>query len=393
MSNLNNADIEKNIRHLHFIGAAYVDGYLWTNALEWNGYYKIDIENGKTEFLGLFEYADILADKLFYQVLAYEKYVFFIPWFSDYLVKLNTETLETKYWRLPESITPEIAKFRAAHIYKRKIIMFPMLGDIICTFDIEKEQFICDTKWTTGKSCKKIDGDFLQGYQVNDKLYLPTCLRNTVFKYEISNTSHEVVEFSEDEKGILSIEQYSEKELLVLTGKGNIWKYNIINGEKQLFYEYKGKTENPYAYIVRNRNTIYLFPAKEKNIVRLADGTEDVILYPLGWKTEYIDFLPLFGGYYKTEDSVWIYPIQGNMICQLDINSNLLKGYELYDDYLNREKEMGKFINAGYPVGPILYENKMYMNTFVGILQRKKKVKASFYKENGLKIWRVTTRR
>ena len=71
---------EKNGRMpLHFLDAAYINGYFWVSALEWNGYYKVNLETGKAEFLGTFENADLMADKLFNQVLAYKEFVFFIP--------------------------------------------------------------------------------------------------------------------------------------------------------------------------------------------------------------------------------------------------------------------------------------------------------------------------
>ena len=89
MFHIGNTDMLRNAKPMHFIGGAIVDGYLWTNSLEWNGYYKLNIETGYAEFLGLFNYADSFADKLFSQVLAYQKFVFFIPWFFDYLVRLE----------------------------------------------------------------------------------------------------------------------------------------------------------------------------------------------------------------------------------------------------------------------------------------------------------------
>ena len=113
---------EKNGRiPLHFLDAAYINGYFWVSALEWNGYYKVNIETGKAELIGAFENVDLMADKLFNQVLAYGKFVFFIPWFSNYLVKLNTENLEVMYYKLPNFIIKEIAKFRVAVIYEKRI--------------------------------------------------------------------------------------------------------------------------------------------------------------------------------------------------------------------------------------------------------------------------------
>lgn len=395
MQKMQKGNGKKDTRPLHFINAVSINGYLWTNALEWNGYYKVNGETGKAEFLGLFEHADIFADKLFYQVLAYQKYVFFIPWFSDYLVRLDIENLNTKYWRLPQSIISKVAKFRAAYILNGKIFMFPMYGDVMCFFDIEKEGFSCDTKWTNGEDLKKVNGDFLQGCLIKDKLYLPTCLRNSIFKYEINGEQHENILFPQEEKGVLNIEKYSEKEVLVLTWKGNVWKYNLMDGEREVFYEYKGEVEMPYFKIIKSRDSVYLFPAKEKSITRLKNKKEDVLFYPKGWEVSdsntSLDIL--FCEYYKNKNYVYLYPILGNMLLQLDTENNMLKGVEIYDDFITRKKEIKIFIKNGYPFIKVLNEDKIAIDTLVRILEKREKLEKTIHEEIGSRIWKEISRR
>lgn len=109
---------------IHFVNMVYLGEYFWFSAMEWNGCYRLNIKTGKNEFIGVFDYSDVWCDRMFNQVLNYQDSIFFIPWFSNYLVCLNTETLKTKYWRLPEKIISEVAKFRTAVIYNGNIYMF-----------------------------------------------------------------------------------------------------------------------------------------------------------------------------------------------------------------------------------------------------------------------------
>lgn len=361
MSNLNNADIEKNIRHLHFIGAAYVDGYLWTNALEWNGYYKIDIGNGKTEFLGLFEYADILAYKLFNQVLAYKKYVFFIPWFSDYLVRLNTKTLELKYWRLPAHIVPEIAKFRAANLHNDKIFMFPHCGDDICIFDIKKEEFQCDKTWV-GEFLKYVEGNkkdkFIQGIQKGSWVLLPNLSGSFFMKYNLDNYEHEMILFPKSEKKILDITEYKNSEFLILTERGNVWKWNADLNDKEIIYRYDGEIECPYRHVFSKESDFYLIPANEKNIKICRQNKSSIIFCPQLWETQDIGIgIGIFNGYLRVEDNILIYPCRGNMLLKIELETEVISGKRIWDDIECRKKDMIQYVKT-HNIKRLLYETK-----------------------------------
>lgn len=389
MSNLNDADIEKNIRYLHFIGAAYVDGYLWTNALEWNGYYKIDIENGKTEFLGLFEYAGILADKLFNQVLAYKKYVFFIPWFSDYLVRLNTKTLELKYWKLPDHIIPEIAKFRAANLHNDKIFMFPHCGDDICIFDIKKEEFQCDKTWV-GEFLKYVEGNkkdkFIQGIQKGPLVFLPSLSGSFFMKYNLDSYEQEMILFPKSEKKILDITEYKNSEFLILTEKGNVWKWNPDLNDKEIIYRYDGEIECPYRHVFSKKSDFCLIPANEKNIKVLSEGREEAVLYPCGWKLKYKNVWldSIFNGYFRQKDKIILYPCKGNMLLKVDVQQRMLLGIVVSEEKRDREKAIGCALSK---TREIVYESGADVSLILNVLTDVKRDNTNVARMDGSQIW------
>lgn len=390
--------VGQDTKYLHFIGAVYLDGFLWTNALEWNGYYKVDIKTGKAVFLGLFDYADILADKLFYQVLNYDKFVFFIPWFSNYLVRLDTITLETKYWKLPEIIEVEIAKFRAAHIYGKKIFMFPHVGNSICVFDIEKELFECDEKVVKEISQFEkgnIKDRFLQGCQKEEVVYLPHFSSSLVLKYNLIDYKCEVILFPKEEKNIVYIAEVDNK-LIILTGIGNIWEYCMDNHCRRLIYQYDGEKYYPYRCVVPVKDSLYLMPAREKHMKVLKNGGEDIIPYPFGWELKYInvDIESVFDGHFIDESRILFYPCQGNMLLSLGVEQALLQGVEVCENPENREKAM-----VGHTVlfdikGNILKESRVDLGLFLNVFTEKR------YKSNhinnlemyGKQIWNTTKR-
>ena len=350
---------EKNGRiPLHFLDAAYINGYFWVSALEWNGYYKVNMETGKAEFLGTFENADLIADKLFDQVLAYEESVFFIPWFSNYLVKLNIKNLETIYYKLPDSMLIEMAKFRVAVIYEKKIFMFPHLSDNICIFDIEKESFSCDKEWS--KEFLKFESfnakdRFVQGCRINEQIYLANLSGNFIMRYNLNNYQYETIIFPEDEKKIVDIVAFREDKLIILTWIGNVWSYDIQTRSIKLIYKYWGKVEFPYRHVVLHQDRILLIPAFEKNIVSVDKEKENILAYPDEWEMQYINvgIESIFNRYYKMGNKIILYPCLGNMILKIDVRKNKISGVKIEGkNNINLRSFLSRIDNKIYRDGP-----------------------------------------
>lgn len=372
-----------------------MNGYLWVSALEWNGYYKVNIENGEAEFLGLFEKADVLADKLFNQVLAYGKYVFFIPWFSNYLIRLDTETLNTKYWELPSNIVVEIAKFRAANIYDGKIFMFPHCGNDICIFDIEAEEFECNRNWLDEflKNVKWNKEDkFVQGCQRNEIVWLPSLAGSFMMEYNLNNREYEIISFPECEKKIVDIVEYGKNELLILTVIGNVWKYNIDNGNKELIYKYDGKVKEPYRHVMSINNALYLFPSKEENINVIIGKKKEIVQYPPEWKLQYINvgIETIISGYFTGEESIILYPCLGNMLLEIDLIKENISGKMIYEgDDIYRRKEILRYIKFADITEKIIDEINMDFRLFLDVIienEQKNGVK-KYLKRKNIKIW------
>ena len=365
----------KKNRVLHFIGAVLIDGYLWTSALEWNGYYRVDIETGDAEFLGLFEYADVLADKMFYQILSYGKYIFFVPWFSDYLVRLDTKTLEAKYWKLPEGIVVEKAKFRAANLYNGQIFMFPHLGDDVCIFHIEEERFECDKKWVNDYLALEMENKenrFLQGCEKDKAVYLPNFGGSIMMKYDMERYVSEMIVFHKEEKKVVDVIEYGERELLVLTGTGNIWKYNIDSMHKKLIYRHERDNDFPYIHILLIKDILYLIPTKLEEIQELTWKTRNKVPCPIGWKLRYIEvgIDNVFQGYLVEKEHFWLYPCKGNMLLNMKKGQLYLSGVEIFDDSPNRYKAIKRYLKDKRIDGMIMESRvdlELYLNGFVDV--------------------------
>ena len=150
---------------------------------------------------------------------------------------MDTDNLNTKYWELPSSIVVEVAKFRAANIYDKKIFMFPHCGNDICIFDIEKEEFECNRIWLDEflENVKWNKEDkFLQGYQKNEMVWLPNLSGGFIMKFNLMNYEYEIILFPENEKRIVDIVEDKKNNLLILTEIGNVWEYGIDDGHKEL---------------------------------------------------------------------------------------------------------------------------------------------------------------
>lgn len=326
---------EKNVKMpLHFLDAAYIDGYFWVNALEWNAYYRVNVETGYAEFLGRFKNAEPWSNKLFNQILDYGEYVFFIPWFSNYLVRLDTKNLETKYYKLPSSIIPEIAKFRVAVIYENKIYMFPHISDNICIFDIKEEVFMCDKNWAEEFSkfeTKDIKDRFVQGCKVKEYFFGANFSGNFLMKYNMISKDYEMIFFPKNEEKIIDVVLFDNNKLLILTWAGNVWSYHISNGNKKLIYKYDGDIEFPFIHVIARQEYFLLIPALEEKIVSFNKNKKDCILYPTNWKKQYINvgIECVFCGYYEMENTILLYPCLGNMLLELDVSKKTLRTIRL----------------------------------------------------------------
>lgn len=316
-------------KQLHFLNAVCINEELWFSALEWNGYYKMNINTGSIKFLGKFEYANFFSNRLFYRILTYQQYIFFVPWFFNYLVRLDTVTLETKYWKVPPEIEKEIAKFRAAYIYQEQIVMFPMFGNAICIFDIKTSIFNCDSSWKQKEW--KINGDFIQGCQLEDDMYVSTLTNGFILKYNVINKNHNLIEFPKIKKGIVKTIVYNSRELLLLSWIGDVWKYNVVSGESKVLYKYNGNRDCPYSNLVVYKKKIYLFPAHEEKIQVLLNENKYVLSYPIGWKVTInangIDWRII--DYGIENNSILLYPANGNMLIILNTETDELQGIKL----------------------------------------------------------------
>ncbi len=380
---------------LHFLGAAYINGFFWTSALEWNGYYRLNAETGAVEFLGLFDHADVWADKLYYQVIAYQKFVYFIPWFSNYLVRLDIESLHTKYWKLPESLVMEIAKFRAANLYDGKIIMFPHVGSDICIFDLEKEEFRCDRNWLADFSrlaTGNIKDKFSQSCQRENITYLASLAGSFMVKYNLHSYECEMIPFPEGEKKIVDIVEYGREELLVLTWVGNVWRYHLNSKRREVIYNYGGEIECPYRHVLVIQKHLLLIPANEMEIKVLNETEEGVIPYPSGWKIHYIDTGVdcIFNGYYRDNNQILLFPCKGNMLLRLNENSTLSDGVIICDDTRSRAEEIDRYLNHRY-AEIFMEQQRIDLRFFMDIViaERSSKKENQYINKNGQLIWNM----
>lgn len=377
-------------RIIHFIDGVYKNNYLWFSALEWNGFYRMNMETSDIEFLGIFDHEDIFASKLYYQTLLYCKYIFFVPWFSDYLTCLNIETMKIKYWKLPQNIIELEAKFRVAYLQDTKIIMFPMFGNIVSIFDIEKEEYINkEINVSRDQKFGRMNGDFMQGCNIKNKLYLPSMFRNCILEYDLKNDSYRWVQLLEDGEMVVGITRYSEEELLFLSWKGDVWKYNLNDNEKKLIYIYPGKRDCPYAYIILYKDDLYLIPAYEENIVMLKEDKIKLVLFPNDWKLQKAD--PSMGwpfsGYYMAEEEFLLYPCKGNMLLKMKSKQSNLEGIICNDD-IQREKILLEKKNFKRVHRDRYEERKMGIKMLMKILKNlNEEKKYRLVDEVGIRIW------
>jgi hypothetical protein len=131
-----------------FVGSAgaYHDGYLYFCPKEHNTFCRADLENGNVEVLAFFKET---STDLYRKAYVYEDKIWFIPWKSKYIVKVNLDTLIFTYYEIPFRVKSDIGEniekcaYLSSGTFKdRYIFLVPTMYDTPLIIDMKTDIII-----------------------------------------------------------------------------------------------------------------------------------------------------------------------------------------------------------------------------------------------------------
>lgn len=268
-------------------------------------------------------------------------------------------------------------------------ICFPQSGDEIFIFNIKEEKFECDSGWIDAfRACpvSDIDNKFVKGCQVGEVAYLGNLSGSFIVEYHLDVRKCKEILFPKEEEKIVDVVKYNNTELLVLTWKGNVFKYDIYSKHSELIYRYNGENDFPYRHVIVQENYIYLIPMNESKIIKLKGKDANMLAYPIGWKIQSMGVNNgLFNGYYKSRDSILLCPSMGNMLLRIEKDSDVISGTEITESNSELCERLCSSNNICHKTINLM--DGKYFETYLGIVVKQRSVGKLYTDVYGNCIW------
>lgn len=404
-----NTNIRKNESEsgLSFSCAVEAEGYLWASADEFNGLFKICIETGESEFIAAFD-EESFGTLLYQNAVVYKRKLFFVPYKAKKIAEYDLDTKEMKYYSLKPEMQNNLTQFTGCTEWKGKLYLFPHRIEDIVTLDMENGS-IQYHKWNNKMLVNKIKDKrvamFSHQVTVDHYEYMLCARTNSLIKLNLDNFESEMITVPLTNDGLFD-GVYNAGILYILSMSGDVYAYNIQNGDIELFWtnvEKRKDNQLPYNKILYYSGYLWLLPSHSEDIWRVDINTREGYTYknfPQGFA--YIEARNLAPHKWLHGEllngKLTLYPRRANMLLIWDNESDKMKGIKV-----NMSKDAVKLLSTAHidPASYLYYESSCSMSCFVDIVEnqgdhysRERKNKFSglqLYMDgtSGLNIWRT----
>lgn len=294
-----------------FSCGAKIDKCIYASAYKYNALIKVDMHDGKTEYMLSFPNSDLVMENQHSRAYVYNNKVFFSPAMGDYIHIFNPELNDIK------SIAIERKNYRGEYyglMYKKSIILCPkMVGGDILSFNMDTMEILTLVNWNKIKHyiCENSQYVFLRVTQVDDLLYLPIYNTSRMLILNLNSLVIQKIEVGIDKllgayggkNGIYLSENYSS----------SVYKWNQTSNiiEKCVIdKEFEG--DNFYTFAIELCEKTYLFPSCSfPYIGSVQDGRIEPVL-----KMDDVEGKLFFLEPFYSDNKIWALPFQGDsMLC------------------------------------------------------------------------------
>lgn len=368
-----------------------VDGYIYTFSNDYNALFKI--KNNNVEFICKLEEEPNFYRVMFGSALKYNDDIIFLPALSKYIVRYNTKTNVTKYF-----------KTKYADGYSRCTNGAYIWNDYLYTPLTQKNDVLkINLKDNTVKSFETIlkkdenlsDCSFYATKQKENLLFIACNNKNKFIIWNMLDDTYSVVNVPIEANGIYDIAIDENNCFYFLSqSKKDIFRWDIEKNEINCILKLSN-AEKIHAY----KNKLFLIPGKSEKIcvIDLKTLSQTELEYPENFR--FLNTYKIFGAKYSTyelENNVLkLFPRNANMYLEIDMDTCKINGYtwHLPDEFKTSEFKETHRVNNDYNY----LEGRITLEEFINSIDKdpyKEQRKQLFMQNNkntdgtaGKKIW------
>lgn len=332
-----------------------IDGdVMWFAAFFFNGLFKMDMKTKQISFVGKFP-GEQNQNWMYSKIMKFGNRLFFFPAMAESIVEfdINTSSVKMHAIKLLTNRIAQISGFFSAILWKKWVYMLPLVGHVIVKFNIETGEMRYEEDWYEKlRPFVKDDQATLFSSVVQREKYIwcPCWQDNLIFRFDL-----ESLEFTTYRVGLRNNTYYN-----IAEGGGDFWFVTLDgdavvrwNPDTQKTRQYKipewvSKEKIGLFWPIFYKGTVWIFPAAGDKILKLnvqSGEFSEFTQYPEGFRYLYKPTSIIKYGAFEVQDSIiTAFPIKGNMMLQIDMETDRALGTELnwpeynpayFNQYLN----------------------------------------------------------
>ena len=324
-----------------------VENKMYFSHIFFNGLFEMNLDDFSVKFICRFPEVDAREFCLhgMGQAVEYKNRIYFFPLNCRFIHSYDIEGGDIKGILLPMETPIETDRyFLGAYkwINKDKVWLFSrILSKGVFIFDLNSQDIQRDDILTNSLAKYQTITNFIE--TPNGKLY--TCSLPDNILIEVKVDERQVKEYPIPIGSVKISSINYRKEAFVFADKytGGVYEWKLGDKCAHIFMADKEERmslkEAPFSLCCYGNNEMYIFPSRDKNIMKIASDSglvKKAADYPEDFyftnKWDEIAQFPAFGACEIMGDEIWLHPCIGNKLLIFNTKSNYIIGKELSID-------------------------------------------------------------
>lgn len=329
-------------------GAKYGD-VIYASARKFNGLVKVQINNGKTEYVSEFPSEEGIIENQHSRAYIYRNDIFFFPAFGKYIHIYNLDTGNMTEYLLDRQL---YKGEYCALLSDERVFMIPKkIGGNILKFDLNKRESSVLLSWETLDNYipKTVIYTFLHVVILENKVYLPIYDSSSIICLDLKTLEIEVKKVNVDR--LLGAFGGTEDVFLLTNDSSAVFKWNPDdNSVIQYNVAAAFGQNNCFTFGVQMNRKMFFFPGYSSVLLGIELNNKVDVLLELQDANQKLMFLEPF----CEENEIWALPYECDyMLCISEDNVKMKKINKIEVTSLSKEQ----FIESKIKTEGILSED------------------------------------
>lgn len=244
---------------------AVVEGTMYISACNYNGFYAVDINSGKLEFLGKFLRQGNFDIQLF-NIKEYGRKLIFVPEYAREAAMYDRDLKQIEEIPMKDLLNTEPSTISTAAIIEHKLYMFPAKARSIIVYDLQSKE-ITDVLSLADKYTEFFKQDYITlgasdaNYVYENKIYVVCWQHSALMSLDINNKSITFYPIAECEEGFCALCGRGES-IYALNRNGKLIKWDAVSQKtlETAFVIPEGEDAESYRKLFIMDDYIYAVP-------------------------------------------------------------------------------------------------------------------------------------